>query len=382
MLRQLNLSFLFLCIAFTISNAQTFIANIMHDGEERSYRVHVPTGYEEGDELPLVFNFHGLNSSGFEQEVYSQMSPVADEENFFVVYPDGIGLIPSWNVGWSFGSTADDVGFTSAMIDTLHAEYNIDLTRVYSCGMSNGGFFSYKLACELNDRIAKIASVTGSMLQSELESCILESSIPVMQIHGTQDDVVSYNGTANISMGIEPLLEGWRNLNGCSAVSDTIAVENVTSLDFSTAELIQHRDCNDDVYMAFYKVTGGGHTWPGALINIGVTNQDFKATREIWDFFNDQYPKDIILDADEPDNYLEEPLGVWPNPSSDVFNLRSNVSDIEQVAVYNSLGQLVHSSININNREYTINAERWETGLYFIQTIIDGKNSLQQVIKR
>lgn len=60
----------------------------------------------------------------------------------------------------TFGaSTVDDIGLLSALIDTISSEYAIDQDRIYSTGMSNGGFMSYELACFLSARITAIASV-------------------------------------------------------------------------------------------------------------------------------------------------------------------------------------------------------------------------------
>lgn len=383
MFQKLLLVFTFILGFTSIACTQTTVERtIPHDGLNRSFRLHIPANYQEGDIFPLVFNFHGFNSNALEQELYSQMSSLADEEDFFVVYPQGVGLIPSWNVGWTFGSSADDVGFTSAMIDTLFAEYNIDTSRVYACGMSNGGFFSYQLACELNDRIAKIASVTGAMLASELQTCELENPIPVLQMHGTDDDVVNYNGTNGVNMPIEELLQGWRELNGCLEVSDTIAVPNETELDFSTAELIQYRDCEGNSYLVFYKIDNGGHTWPGAIIDIGgITNRDFNATREVWDFFNDEYPKDQIVDT-ETLELTQTKLFVYPNPATHFFYLDSNQDLMEDISIFNTLGQLTWQNNAINTSNLNIDAQQWVPGVYFAKVRIAGKTQTIRLVKK
>ena len=163
----------------------------MHDGVLRDYNFRVPSGYDGSTALPLVINMHGYTSNASQQEFYSNMTPIAEEQNFFVVYPNGIGN--AWNVGFPgvpFVNGVDDVGFINALIDTLTNNYLVDLTRVYSTGMSNGGYMSYRLACELNDRITAIASVTGSMNDSMRYHCYNPQSIPVLEIHGTDDPTV------------------------------------------------------------------------------------------------------------------------------------------------------------------------------------------------
>ena len=85
------------------------------------------------------------------------------------------------------GSRADDVGFTEALIAALAAEYNIDLKRVYATGHSNGGYLSFQLACQLNNKIAAIASVSGSMTPETFDNCNPERPTPILQIHGTAE---------------------------------------------------------------------------------------------------------------------------------------------------------------------------------------------------
>ena len=104
-----------------------------------------------------------MNSAGFNQ--------IADEENFIVVYPQGsliLNLLAHWNVGgFTQISNTDDVAFVDYLISSLSEIYNINLDRVYATGMSNGGFMSFLLACQLSNKITAIASVTGSMTNTD-----------------------------------------------------------------------------------------------------------------------------------------------------------------------------------------------------------------------
>lgn len=373
---------LLLCTCFfsTALLSQTIVEEFEWDGITRSYRVFIPDAYEPGNSsLPLVLNFHGLGSSAFEQQLYSNMNDVANAENFFVVYPQGTSANPGWNVGWNFGTTADDVGFVNALIDTLQAHYGVNLDRVYSCGMSNGGFLSYKLACELNGRIAKIASVTGSMHAPQVDLCMPENPIPVMQIHGTADPVVGYNGTANVSIPIENLIDTWADFNNCQPVTDTIAIEDINTLDLSTAQLIQYRDCEGETIMAFYKIDNGGHTWPGAGIIVGITNQDFNASEEIWAFFNDEYPREQIVSTSTP---LEsENIHVFPNPFQESFRVYSDGPPIRSVRVFDALGKVIYQSQQINNDVLSLNGSSWNQGFYFIEVQSDKRYEVIKVIK-
>lgn len=376
--------FTLLILSIFLSNfllAQVIDDSFTWDGLEREYRIFLPEDYEEGQSLPLVLNFHGFTSSAVEQQFYSGMDQVADTANFIVVYPEGIGA--AWNVGWAFGSMEDDVGFVNALIDSMHVQYGVNLDRVYSCGMSNGGFFSYRLACELNDRIAKIASVTGSMLPNQASLCMPDNPIPVMQIHGTSDPVVAYEGSPGVSMPIEDLLETWRDLNGCTPVSDTIAIADTDQSDQSTAQLIQYRDCDDNVIMVFYKIFSGAHTWPGAPIVIGITNYDINASVEIWNFFNDQYPQEQTVDVEDLSiENLKQKVHIFPNPVDRHFTIYSSVENIESIRVFNMLGQTIYSNNAVNNKAFMLNNVDWNKGFYLVHTKTKNTERTLKLVKQ
>jgi polyhydroxybutyrate depolymerase len=111
-----------------------------YDGKTRTYLLHVPPNYNPSVPIPLLLAFHGLTGDGALMADITQFSPLADQENFIVVYPDG--LAQKWS--GPNGST-DDVGFISALIDLLHTSYNIDGARTFAAGASNGGMFTYRL---------------------------------------------------------------------------------------------------------------------------------------------------------------------------------------------------------------------------------------------
>ena len=164
---MLQKTYIFILFIFSLNagfSQTTIISGFEMDGLERTYRIYIPEIYNDGYAVPLVLNLHGYGSNGFEQELYGDFRPIADTANFIIVSPDGAldGFgATHWN---TFGtSSVDDVNFLSALIDTVASQYNLDHSRIYSTGMSNGGFMSYKLACQLSGRIAAVASVTGTI---------------------------------------------------------------------------------------------------------------------------------------------------------------------------------------------------------------------------
>ncbi|HFA51859.1 MAG TPA: T9SS type A sorting domain-containing protein [Bacteroidetes bacterium] len=370
-------SFLFLLFSFSINAQQTVTGTIMHDGTERNYRLYIPDSYSESNPAPLVFNLHGFTSNAVQQEIYSEMDAVADAEGFLVCYPDGVAS--SWNVGWAFGSNEDDVGFISKLIDEINSVYNVNLKKVYSCGMSNGGFMSYRLACELNDRIAAIASVTGSMSPQFFPTCSPGKAVPVMEIHGTADPTVPYNGSPDVAVGIEEVVDFWVANNGCETEAEITEIENISVLDLSTATRFDYSFCENDSKVSFIKITNGAHTWPGASIIIGTTNQDFEASVEIWKFFNQ-------FELDNPTSAKEEAgnnkINIYPNPAGGVLNIGFEKENIfEFYEIYDAYARLIKSG-EINGRNNLIEIYELAAGAYVLKLSDGDKVGSRVFIKR
>ncbi len=271
--------------------AQTSTGSITHDGLVRDYRFYSPPAYTGDEALPLVLNLHGSGSSAFEQQLYSQMNSVAAENDFFVVYPNGIDNV--WSVGWTLPAEAevDDVSFIGALLDSLSAEYNIDPNRVYSCGMSLGGFMSYRLACEMSDRITAIGSVTGALNVPLSENCTPSRAVPLIQISGTADDTVPYEGS-DFVMGMDEAIDYWLAQGDCDTDANIFDLPD-TADDDCTVEVLEYDGCANESGVTHYRIIGGGHTWPGAILELPgeATCQDFSASQALWDFFN-QYQLD------------------------------------------------------------------------------------------
>ena len=178
-----------------ISAQQTINRSIMHDGIQRDYILYIPAIYDGSVDVPLVLNFHGYGSNANEQMFYGDFRDIADTEGFLLVHLQGTILNgdQQWNLGFpGNGNTTDGAGFTEALIDELANLYTINLDRVYAIGMSNGGFMSFLLACQLSEKIAAVASVTGSMTQDTYNVCNSQQPTPILQIHGTSDNNVPY----------------------------------------------------------------------------------------------------------------------------------------------------------------------------------------------
>ncbi|UPT68064.1 MAG: T9SS type A sorting domain-containing protein [Sphingobacteriales bacterium JAD_PAG50586_3] len=340
----------------------------MFDGVYRNYRLYVPAVYNSNTPVPLILNLHGYTSNATEQQFYSYFDPIADTANFLLVMPQGTRDNQNQTFWNAFGGPGpNDVGFLSALIDTINAGYNVNLNRVYSTGMSNGGFMSYKLACELSNRIAAIASVTGTMVTTQFNNCTPTHPVPVMEIHGTADGTVPYNGGSGFA-AIPNVLSYWVNNNNCNPVADSSDVPNSNTTDGCTAKRYVWSGGDNGATVEHYKVIGGGHTWPGALFNIGVTNQDFNASQEIWRFFN-QYTLSGLTDIKQT---AEATAGftIYPNPTNTDFTVTFADNSKRTVTVVNAMGQVVQQLATADKQ---LLLPLSTTGLYFV-TVQQGAN--------
>lgn len=349
------------CCAVLSTHAQ--LMTMSYQDTTREFIVHLPTGYTAGSSLPLVFNHHGYTSNANQQMIYSGMNATADANNFIVVYPNGLnaqwnsGFVPPYN-----GTFPDDVGFISKIIDTMYQLYNINPARVYSCGMSNGGFQSYRLACDLENRIAAIASVTGSMTATMTSNCNLSRRVPVLEIHGTMDATVPYSGGNGI-MATEDVVNFWVGKNSCSTtVRDTTNVPNTNMTDGSTVQKIKFHQCATGEQVWLYKVIGGAHTWPGSSITIGTTNKDINASQEIWDFFKQYTINGPATSINETPADVE--LSLYPNPAGNTINVSAN-EYINSITVFNLLGEKVMQR-NVNTTTAQLNIGDLYSGIYIL----------------
>lgn len=351
-----------MAVAITSFAQQTINASITHDGIQRDYILYVPVVYNANTPTPLVFNFHGYTSNANDQMLYGDFRSIADTANFILVHPMGTldgSNQPYWNANW--GGTVDDIGFTEALIDSLALDYNINMDRVFSTGMSNGGFMSYTLACELGHRIAAIASVTGTMNLNQSSTCIPSHPTPIMEIHGTLDATVPYNGLAGTMESIPNTIDYWVNFNNCNTIPVQTAVPNISIVDGCTATHFIYENGDNGVEVEHYRIDLGAHTWPGAPIEIGTTNYDIDASVKIWEFFAQYDINGKIGVNDILENKLSQ-VYISPNPATNHIK----ISGLENMDYSVTISSMNGFTVSESRNTSSIEIEHLESGVYFI----------------
>ncbi len=243
-------------------------------GRARSAIVHVPPGVAPARRLPIVLALHGSAANGAFMERYTSLSSIADSQGFIPVYPDASG---AWNADDRRTGAPDDVVFISDLLDRLRASWCIDARRVYAVGVSSGGGMVARLACDLSDRITAIASVAGSY--ADLPACRPRRPVSVLEVHGTSDRIVPYNGRAPDGVGsVAMFLRGWRTRDRChKPPARRRLATRVFQNDFpgcARGSAVQH-----------IEIIGGGHQYPGAVPPDAGPRSTISASWRAWQFF-------------------------------------------------------------------------------------------------
>jgi len=332
---------------------------------KRDYILYVPASYTANEAVPLLLNFHSYTGNASEHMSYADFRPIADTANFIIVHPQGLMYDGSthWNVGgWITGSPADDVGFVASLIDSLAENYSIDLGRVYATGMSNGGYMSFLLACQLSDKITAIASVTGSMTPETYTHCNPLHPTPILQIHGDQDGIVPFTG-ASWTHAITDVMDYWINFNQCSTSPLRTTFPNLNPSDGSTAESIVYGNGLQGTQVAHIHVTGGGHSWPRKGTSLPATNADFDASQEIWQFLA-RYDLDELSNITSIENE-QKPLTISPQPAKHIIYIEHSFLKPTPFQLLGLDGKTVVSGKLQANR-HALSIAHLPTGIYLL----------------
>ncbi len=374
---------------FPVLHAQESNFSLQHDGKTRNFIFYSPcAGFDcTGKKLPLIFAFHGLTETSTAIKNYSQFNEIADTAGFAVIYAQGLNN--SWNVGFSnsIASGDDDVGFVNAMIDyvsntiTCPSCPQIDIERIYSCGMSNGGFLSYLLACQLSNKIAAIASVTGCMTHNTMAVCNPTRPVPVFHIHGTADPIVPYTGGAlSNSISVDSAITYWVNNNGCSGNSINTNLPDTYPSDGTTIESISYSDCSNSSEVLHYKINDGGHTWAGMQnpypeIIAGKHNRDIFASEVIWLFFKN-YSLNGATGVQK--SAVHHPLKLYPNPATSLLNIEA---EKEAMLTISDVSGKIILSKKISEGNHALSIQNLSSGIYFAFVMHEGGFQTYKVLK-
>lgn len=237
----------------------------------------------------------------------SEFNKLSDRDRFIVVYPDGLNK--AWNDGRAIAEKdklGDDSKFISQLIDTLFKEYNIDTTRVFSTGMSNGGFFSFYLAYKFSKKFLAIAPVCANIPKFFKDKYTTDEPVSLMLICGTDDPLVKYEGgkigfkfgkSRGTSLSTEESISIYIKNNKCSTTQKIEEFPDINKDDNCNATKYTYSGGIKNTEVVLIKITNGGHTWPGGNQYlpkkiVGNICKDFKGAEVIWEFFKSRKPRE------------------------------------------------------------------------------------------
>jgi len=278
-----------------ITGPGDYALSLVHAGQTRLYRVHVPASYSAAKPAPLVFSLHG-GGGGMDYQAndsyYGQISK-SDQTGFVAVFPNGFsklksGKFATWNAGNCCAAArdedSDDVGFIRDIIKSLSAQLNVDRQRIFANGISNGGMMAYRLACEMPDVFRAIASVAGT---DNTKSCTPKAPISILHIHAKDDELELFDGGAGRKsakvtsfVSVPDSVAKWVRLNSCNTTPKRV-FEN------AGAYCDAYTQCRGGVEVKLCVTPTGGHSWPGGKKPRGDTpgSTALSATDVIADFF-------------------------------------------------------------------------------------------------
>ncbi|MDQ1246920.1 MAG: polyhydroxybutyrate depolymerase [Actinomycetota bacterium] len=271
----------------TLTPGATATRTVSVDGNDRSYLIHVPPGYDPAMPTPSVVTFHGMGTNAFLQLANSGILASADANGYVVLAPEGQSGL--WQLPTGEGDDAADtpeLSYLDAVTADADASLCLDPARRYASGMSMGSAMVLVLACQPERTYAAFGGVGASFYRP---ICDGAPPAPLIYFHGTADDVVPFDGGTARGFEVAPVpqnMAAWAAHNGCQTQSPAIRTDDV--------ELIEWSSCTADADVDYYKIDGGGHTWPGSPITTnpkfanfgGVTTTTVSATDAMWQFFS------------------------------------------------------------------------------------------------
>ncbi len=276
-----------------------------HDGIERSYTLYVPHSYDAKTALPLLVLLHGGGGAGKRMIKFTGFDKIASQEGLIVVCPEGYER--HWNDGRleishkAHEKNIDDVGFISQLIDQIGKEKNIDKSRIYVAGISNGAMMSFRLGLELSNKIAAIGTVVGCLPEPFSTKAVDARPMPAIIFNGTKDPLVPFEGgyvkflrkTLGKVISAPETAAFWAKHNKCDdKAEEALLTLNGNKSGCTVKEKI-YKNCCNNADVEFYSIEGGGHTWHRdslyaqylPVMVIGKACRDIDTTELMWSFF-------------------------------------------------------------------------------------------------
>ncbi len=342
------------------STAQISDQTIQVGAVTRSYKLYVPIGFNPATETPrMVFILHGIGGNPA-QMVSAGFNFIADTARVIVVYPQGVTNSfgqTSWNNGTGLSSTADDITFFNLLINKGLTDFNVNPAKVFVTGFSMGSIMSHHLACALNNRIAAVGTMAGTMATSDISTCNPAYKTPVIHLHGTADGTVPYAGSALPTLSlVAETMSFWKTQHGCASTADSTRLPDIAA-DGITVDRFVYDNCTTPGALELWRFNGADHIYLYQPLN------DITELLEVWRFFNKwQHPNPSTLTINEGSEKMK--FSISPNPSAGSFQITTEIE--QEVTLFTIQGQKINDfKLEAGMNAFNLQIEK---GSYLLRT--------------
>ncbi|WP_170971027.1 alpha/beta hydrolase family esterase [Ilyomonas limi] len=224
------------------------------NGDNRTFLVQLPKGYDPSQTYPVIFFFHSIHGHDTGWIKNRGVNEYVDKYKYIAVYGQGAnGGV--WNIGGYYPlKKVSEPNYVMEMYNWLKQNTKIDARRVYAVGTSNGALLAHYLAIQTNI-FAAIVPISGSLYTDEMKSNAQPTA--VLQIHGMQDRTIPYNGGFTkyqyTFLSAENSVQTWAETNGCNAQP------TVTNLLGGKVTARSYTNCKSGKPAILYSISGAAH---------------------------------------------------------------------------------------------------------------------------
>ena len=265
----------------------TLFCELVWEDINREFYIVSPNDLTSDDQAPLLISLHGGADYADANMQYTGFLDILNEKSFVAIFPQGTVAEGKGDTGWYAGGDCSglevcDLSFIERLIDYSVEDHNIDKDRVYVSGFSNGAFMVYTLACFLSNKIAAFAPVSGSMSPDDYQICNPQRPIPIIHIHGINDDSIPIQGSDYVTP-LEDVSSFLSMINNCTQ-SSIIDGEDINEDGYAWYSEISY-DCNEGASVNFTYLENFGHNWPSLESSKG-SGADIDGASFIWEFLS------------------------------------------------------------------------------------------------
>lgn len=388
-------------LLINLTAQDTIVKKMVWKNQEREYIIYNPE--TRVGNMPVMFCLHALGST--DREFFeAKINKLADTTGWLIVSPQALSdtitlagyiKLPFENI-WGAGvgtkisgtdyilnEDIDDVGFLTALLDSVKTNYSIDNDSVFFFGFSMGGFMTQRMAIEKGNLITAAASVSGTIGKYASQEPV--SNVNIIHIHGTEDQTIGYNNaeltlnmidSISVGLGAEATVRLWNQYNQCDTVNPIIThFLNKTDADSATYTRYLYKNGKNQSYNAFIKVNNGKHDWHS------IPDSDIDYVTEVYRFFTNTM---TFPTATSIKNNIEKStdMQLYPNPAQSNVTLSLNAAQNGTFTIYDMLGKKIYSQ-NITNVKTTVDVSQLMNGIYMAKlTTPQSSKTLKLVIQK